>query len=69
LASGGELVVRVEDSGSGFDFKTKMPELTQNLDNFGRGIQLIRARCVDVRYLGKGNIVEATYRWNDAEHN
>lgn len=63
LDVGGELTVRFEDSGTGFDFNTRMPELENNLGNSGRGIQLIRSRCVDVNYQGRGNVVEAVYRW------
>lgn len=60
---GGELTVRLEDSGSGFDFNDKTLELEENMGNSGRGIQLIRSRCVEVGYKGSGNIVEAVYRW------
>jgi hypothetical protein len=64
IGQGGELAVRFEDSGPGFNFNEKLPDLESNLGNSGRGIQLIRARCVEVRYIGTGNVVEAVYRWH-----
>jgi signal transduction histidine kinase len=60
---GGELVIRFEDSGKGFDHRADRVALEDNLSHAGRGIQLIRSLCDQVKYDGDGNIVEAIYRW------
>ena len=59
---GGKFVVRVEDSGPGFDYR--------NLDLFydnavfgGRGIYSVRALCGEFAYYGNGNCVRAVYEW------
>lgn len=60
---GGKILVRVEDSGPGFNFHwivSGFPEQTQYV---GRGIPLIRSLCEHVTYKGKGNVVEAVYAW------
>jgi CheY-like chemotaxis protein len=61
--TGGELVIRLEDSGPGFDFNSSTPALDENRGNSGRGIQLLRSMCQRVTYFGEGNIVEVVYRW------
>ncbi|MBF0623817.1 MAG: fused response regulator/phosphatase [Magnetococcales bacterium] len=63
LADGGELRVRVEDSGSGFDPVQIQSHLEGNLDHGGRGIALVRTLCTELVYHGNANIAEATYRW------
>jgi len=60
---GGELIIRFEDSGKGFDFRSARLALEDNISHSGRGIQLIESLCDQVKYDGGGNIVEATYRW------
>jgi CheY-like chemotaxis protein/anti-sigma regulatory factor (Ser/Thr protein kinase) len=69
---GGQLVIRVQDSGPGFDFKEKQ-QVTDNPPNggpasgqgyFGRGISLVRSFCESLSYQGNGNCVEAVYVWN-----
>lgn len=60
---GGELSIRMEDSGPGFDFNSSTPNLDENRGNSGRGIQLLRSMCDQVTYFGVGNIVEVIYRW------
>ena len=55
------LVVRVEDSGSGYDYNKTLPSLSENMGMGGRGVQLVRSVCRELNYHGKGNIVEAVY--------
>ncbi|MBT3185757.1 MAG: hypothetical protein HN342_14665 [Nitrospina sp.] len=62
LDYGGKFVVRMEDSGPGFDY--------QNLDAFydnavygGRGIYRVRTLCEKFAYYGNGNRLKAVYGW------
>jgi anti-sigma regulatory factor (Ser/Thr protein kinase) len=61
---GGELTIRVEDTGPGFDFKAKENASHKTEGYSGRGIPLINTMCKSVRYLGKGNEVEVVYAWH-----
>ncbi len=65
-AGGSRLVIRVEDSGPGFDWQSKMSQ-TEAADAsriyHGRGIPLLKKLCESVQYRGSGNEVEAVYRW------
>lgn len=63
LDEGGRLLIRVTDSGEGFDFRNCQTGLQENTGTCGRGIPLLRAMCSQLRYLGKGNVVEAEYIW------
>lgn len=63
LADGGKLVVRVEDSGPGFNYLRTFLALADNLTYSGRGIPLVRSLCSDLTYRGRGNRVEAVYQW------
>ena len=56
------LVLRIEDSGPGFDYNKTLPSLSENLAMGGRGIQLVRSMCKEVTFHGKGNVVEAVYK-------
>lgn len=60
---GGELMIRLEDSGPGFDSHHIRSHLDGNLDHGGRGIALVRSLCSDLRYLGNGNMAEVNYHW------
>lgn len=61
---GGRLIIRVEDSGKGFDYSNlNMKTLAENSQHSGRGVPLINSLCESVTYIGKGNIVEAVYIW------
>lgn len=59
---GSHLLVRVTDSGDGFDYKALYRN--QKPENyFGRGLRLIHAICHSVEYQGKGNQVEVEFTW------
>ncbi|MBF0142475.1 MAG: fused response regulator/phosphatase [Magnetococcales bacterium] len=60
----GEVGMRVEDSGLGFDHAVVRSMLAGNLSHGGRGIALVRSLCTRLDYHGNGNIAEATYRWD-----
>ncbi|MBF0285060.1 MAG: fused response regulator/phosphatase [Magnetococcales bacterium] len=64
VQDGGELRLRLEDSGPGFDTQRVASSLEGNLGHGGRGIALVRSMCVELHYPGRGNIAEAVYRWN-----
>lgn len=53
------LLIRVVDSGKGFDL-TKLDGPDAQRPS-GRGIALVRALCVSLRFYGSGNTVEACY--------
>ena len=61
---GGKLVIRVQDSGNGFDHCSTPSDFDNNERFSGRGIALVRSLCESVKYQGKGNCVEATYVWS-----
>lgn len=61
--SGGLLVVKILDSGPGFDFATAHATQPSAGQFSGRGIQLLRSLCESVEYFGSGNEVEVRYRW------
>ena len=58
------ILIRIEDSGSGFDYVNQPAIDPLNHTGFsGRGIYLIRDLCESLSYLGNGNIAEAIYSW------
>ena len=62
--NGGRLLIRIEDTGAGFDYHKALPRLKENMAPSGRGLPLVRSLCGDVAYFDKGNIVEAVYSWH-----
>lgn len=60
---GGVLLIRVEDSGPGFDYERIQSDVVSTSGYSGRGIALLRNLCTRVEYFDKGNIVEAEFRW------
>ena len=59
-----EVWIAVQDAGPGFDPRSiPDPTAEQNLEKpSGRGLMLMRAYMTEVRYVGRGNRVEMTYR-------
>jgi two-component system, HptB-dependent secretion and biofilm response regulator len=55
--------IRIEDSGSGFDFAAHKQNPENHLSLSGRGILLIEDLCESLEYFGNGNIAEAVYSW------
>ena len=61
----GQLTIRMEDSGEGFDYTALVDVQTPDQSIFsGRGVMLIRSLCSSLQYEGRGNIVTAVYRWD-----
>lgn len=58
--TGSELLVRVEDTGKGFDYASHKEDLSTNTKPWGRGIALVRSLCERVNYSNDGRCVEAT---------
>jgi CheY-like chemotaxis protein/anti-sigma regulatory factor (Ser/Thr protein kinase) len=61
--AGGKLIIKMQDSGQGFDFSNVSSDLKQNEQSFGRGISLLLSLCKEVEYSGNGNRVKAVYEW------
>jgi len=60
---GGSLTLRVEDSGSGFDYNARQGKILSTTGYSGRGIGIVEKLCKTVRYYGSGNKVEAVFAW------
>lgn len=63
LTNGGELTLRLEDSGPGFDVDNIRSCLDGNMEQSGRGIALVRSLCRELRYENRGKVAQAVYRW------
>lgn len=55
------VIIRVQDSGKGFNPDHSDQTLHPESRFFGRGIPLVKNLCNQVRWLGRGNQVEAVY--------
>ncbi|MFK7864435.1 MAG: SpoIIE family protein phosphatase [Pseudohongiellaceae bacterium] len=62
-SEGGVLVIRLDDSGSGFDYSEKIKFNMQEGSYSGRGMPLVESLSDSMNYLGNGNSVEVTYVW------
>jgi signal transduction histidine kinase len=60
---GGSLTLRVEDSGSGFDYQALQGKALSMTGYSGRGIGIVEKLCKTVRYYGSGNKVEVVFAW------
>ncbi len=59
------LIIRVEDSGSGFDYKNQKAPDSDAIALCGRGLVLIKDLCQSLTYYGNGNIAEAIFSWDE----
>ena len=62
---GGELRIRVRDSGAGFDAPREIAGPARSRRYHGRGIALVQKLCDSLTFFGSGNDVEAVLRWDD----
>ena len=58
------ILLRIEDSGAGFDFENHVPPLPREIAFSGRGLMLIRDLCESLEFHGKGNIAVARFGWS-----
>mgnify|MGYP000131901118 CR=1 FL=1 len=68
-AAGGMLVIRVVDTGEGFDFNAIDLDIPKASQMSGRGIPLLTRLCESIVYEGNGNTAEAVYRWKKMKDN
>ncbi|AFU97691.1 ATP-binding SpoIIE family protein phosphatase [Simiduia agarivorans] len=62
-SDGGALIIRVKDSGKGFDYRAVKPQ--KSGDGYcGRGIALLSELADRVEYIGCGNEVELEFQWH-----
>ncbi len=57
------IVLRIEDSGNGFNYRNHQPTAGEATRLSGRGILLIEDLCDSLSYEGKGNIAIAHFEW------
>ncbi|MBD9357231.1 ATP-binding SpoIIE family protein phosphatase [Methylomonas albis] len=60
---GGRLIVKMRDSGMGFDWHARTSALDSNQAYCGRGISLLETLCSSLVYHGCGNRVTAVFDW------
>lgn len=66
-ATGGNMVIEVEDSGSGFDYDALLKRQSVPETQFsGRGIRLVKELCDSFEYWDSGNRVTAAFSWVDS---
>ena len=58
------ILLRVEDSGKGFDFANHTAPNAGNMALSGRGLVLIRDLCESLEFEGNGNIAVARFSWS-----
>ena len=58
------ILLRVEDSGEGFDFTNLASSASVENALSGRGLILIRELCESLEFAGQGNIAIARFSWH-----
>ncbi|MEW7998526.1 MAG: SpoIIE family protein phosphatase [Candidatus Thiodiazotropha endolucinida] len=61
----GYIVITVEDSGHGFEFKALSQHVTNETLYSGRGIMLVKSLVKQLQFFEPGNKAEAIYVWED----
>ncbi len=62
---GGQVQIRLQDSGEGFDYGASSAMVSDDELLSRRGVKLVQELCEFVNYQGRGNVVEALYRWSE----
>lgn len=63
-ATGGKLVIRLQDSGAGFDSAALELNASHGVYS-NRGIPLVLALCDSLEFLGNGNTAEVVFNWTE----
>jgi len=63
-AEGGQLIIVIEDTGAGFNYKAPPKKMDAIFGLSGRGVALVKDLCSSVEYSGRGNIVTVVYDWS-----
>jgi len=61
LRKGRELLIKVEDSGDGFNYEQVNENMADNTRPWGRGIALVRSLSKSLRYSDEGRCVEVVF--------
>ena len=65
--NGGRIIIKVNDSGQGFDiknyYKNRIEKSEGNTQLSGRGIDLVEQLCDSLDFQENGSVVEASYVW------
>lgn len=61
---GGRLIIKVSDSGRGFDWQQRRADLKDMLGFCGRGLKLVETLCSSLTYQGRGNRITAVFDWH-----
>ncbi len=64
---GGRILIQMEDSGAGFDWRAELSRSADKNTYSRRGIALVRQLCKSLTYREPGNRVEAVCRWGDKQ--
>lgn len=63
ISKGGEISIKISDSGSGFDFEKKMQNIIAGRGDSGRGLGLIKELSSSLNYYENNNLLEVIYQW------
>ena len=63
IKNGGRLIIRMHDSGEGFDYQKLVSKLSENQEYHSRGIPLVNSICESLEYSDNGTRVKAVFEW------